>query len=136
MQLASLPDADPGRPGPTALRLELPLMIGHELVMAQLQVSRDGSRREAERKRGWTMRFALNYSATGEVGAEVGLLGKAVNVALWAAEPETAAAMQAALPELGGALEAIGLKPGALRIRHGVPEPERPVSGQLVDSVS
>jgi len=136
MQLASLPDADPGRPAPTALRLELPLMIGHELVMAQLQVSRDGSRREAERKRGWTMRFALNYSATGEVGAEVGLLGKAVNVALWAAEPETAAAMQAALPELGGALEAIGLKPGALRIRHGVPEPERPVSGQLVDSVS
>jgi len=136
MQMASLPDGDPARPAPAALRLELPLLIGQELVMAQLQVSREGSRREAERKRGWTMRFALNYSATGEVGAEVGLLGKAVNVALWAAEPETAAAMQAGLPELAGALEAIGFKPGALRIRQGVPEAEHAASGQLLDSVS
>jgi hypothetical protein len=136
MQLASLPDTDPARPSQPALRLELPLLIGHELVMAQLQVSRDGTRREAERKRGWTMRFALNFSATGEVGAEVGLLGKGVNVALWAAEPETAEAMQEALPELGVALEAIGLKPGALRIRQGTPQPEKPASGRLVDSVS
>jgi hypothetical protein len=136
MQMASLPDVDPARPSPAALRLELPLLIGHELVMAQFQVSRDGARREAERKRGWTMRFALNYSATGEVGAEVGLLGKAVNVALWAAEPQTAEAMQAALPDLARALEATGLKPGAVRIRHGVPEPEKPPSGQLLDSLS
>jgi hypothetical protein len=136
MQLASLPDSDPARPSPPALRLELPLLIGHELVMAQLQVSRDGARRETERKRGWTMRFALNYAATGEVGAEIGLLGKAVNVALWAAQPETAEAMQAALPELGGALAAIGLKPGALRIRLGTPGQEKPASGQLLDAVS
>lgn len=136
MQMASLPDPDPGRPPAPALRLELPLLIGHELVMAQLLVSRDGTRREAERKRGWTMKFALNFSATGEVGAEVGLLGKAVNVALWAAEPETAEAMQASLTELAGALEAVGLRPGSLRIRHGSPEPEKPTSGQLLDSTS
>lgn len=136
MQMASLPDSDPGRPTAPALRLELPLLIGHELVMAQLQISRDASRREVERKRGWTMRFALNFSATGEVGAEVGLLGKAVNVALWAAEPDTAEAMQASLAELGEALEAVGLKPGRLKIRHGVPQPEKPTSGQLLDSTS
>ena len=136
MQMASLPDPDPGRPPAPALRLELPLLIGHELVMAQLLVSRDGTRREAERKRGWTMKFALNFSATGEVGAEVGLLGKAVNVALWAAEPETAEAMQASLTELAGALEAVGLRPGYLRIRHASPEPEKPASGQLLDSTS
>jgi hypothetical protein len=136
MQMASLPDADVARPINTPVRMELPFLIGHELVMAQIQIAREGSRREAERKRGWTMRFALNFSATGEVGAEVGLLGKAVNVALWAVEPETAEAMQAALPELGAALEALGLDPGAVRIRQGAPEPEKPVSGRLVDSVS
>jgi hypothetical protein len=136
MQMASLPDTDMARPANTPLRMELPFLIGHELVMAQIQIAREGSRREAERKRGWTMRFALNFSATGEVGAEVGLLGKAVNVALWAVEPETAEAMQAALPELAAALEAIGLDPGAVRIRQGAPEPERPVSGRLLDSVS
>lgn len=138
MQLASLPDtSDPGKPNAPTLRMELPFVIGHELVMAQIQVGRDGSRREAERKRGWTMRFALNFSATGEVGAEVGVLGKAVNVALWAAEPETAVAMNETLPDLARALEAVGLKPGAIRIRQGAPnEPTRPAAGRLLDSVS
>lgn len=138
MQLASLPDSsDPGKPNAPTLRMELPFLIGHELVMAQIQVGRDGSRREAERKRGWTMRFALNFSATGEVGAEVGVLGKAVNVALWAAEPETAVAMNEMLPDLARALEAVGLKPGAMRIRQGAPnEPTRPAAGRLLDSVS
>jgi hypothetical protein len=136
MQLASLPDADPAKPSQPTLRMELPFLIGHELVMAQLQISREGARREVSSKRGWTMRFALNFSATGEVGAEVGLLGKAVNVALWAVEPETAEALNAALPELATALEALGLNPGAMRIRQGAPEPERPPSGRLLDSVT
>ena len=137
MQLASLPDADPGKPSAPSLRMELPFLIGHELVMAQIQVGRDGTRREQDRKRGWTMRFALNFSQTGEVGAEIGVLGKAVNVALWAAEPETAVAMNETLPELTRSLEAVGLKPGAIRIRHGVPaEPQKPAAGRLLDSVS
>jgi hypothetical protein len=137
MQLASLPDSDPGKPSAPSLRMELPFLIGHELVMAQIQVGRDAPRREQDRKRGWTMRFALNFSQTGEVGAEVGVLGKAVNVALWAAEPETAAAMEETLPDLTRSLEAVGLRPGAIQIRHGVPvEPQKPVAGQLLDSVS
>ena len=136
MQMASLPDGDVVRPANQSFRMELPFLIGHELVMAQIQITRDAARREADRKRGWTMRFALNFSATGEVGAEVGLLGTAVNVSLWAAEPETAVAMNAALPELGEALAALGLMPGAIRIRHGAPEPEKPASGRLLDSVS
>lgn len=137
MQLASLPDSDPGKPGASTLRMELPFLIGHELVMAQIQVGRDSPRREADRRRGWMMRFALNFSQTGEVGAEVGVLGKAVNVSLWAAEPETAVAMNETLPELARSLEAAGLKPGTMRIRHGAPaQPSRPASGRLLDSVS
>ena len=137
MQLASLPDGDPTRPNPPVLRMELPFLIGHELVLAQLQVSREGPRREADRKRGWSMRFALNFSATGEVGAEVGVLGPVVSVVLWAAEAETAAAMRDALPELRDTLAAVGLSAGSLRVREGAPQgPEAVAAGQLVDSIS
>jgi hypothetical protein len=134
MQLASLPDADPTRPATPELRMELPFLIGHELVIAQFQVLRDGARGKSEGKRGWTMRFAMNFSGTGEVGAEVGLLGRSVNVALWAADPETAASLEAALPELAPALAAIGLDPGAVRVRSLPPEAPKPASGQYVDS--
>ena len=71
-----------------------------------------------------------------EVGAEVGLLGKAVNVSLWAVEPNTAAILAEDLPDLQRALEAIGLDPGPIRIRNGPSDSERPASGHLLDSVS
>jgi hypothetical protein len=134
MQLASLPDADPIRVAPQELRMEVPFLIGQELVMAQFQVFRDGARRKSEGKRGWTMRFAMNFAATGEVGAEVGLLGRSVNVALWAVDPETAAGLEAALPELAPALAALGLEPGAVRVRSIPPEAPKPVSGHYLDS--
>ena len=136
MQVASLPDGDPKLSSAPTLRVEVPFLVGHELVMAQIQITREGRRREAEQRRGWTMRFALNFSAPGEVGAEVGLLGKAVNVSLGAAEPKTAEVLAEELPELQRALEAIGRDPGPIRMRHGPPEAERPASGHLLDSVS
>jgi len=135
MQLASLPDVDAPRAQPQELRMELPLLIGSELVMAQFQIFRDGGRRKAESKRGWTMRFAMNLSGSGEVGAEVGLFGKAVSVALWAGEPEMAEQLAAALPELSLGLAALGLDPGSIRVRNAPPEPAPAVTGQLLDSV-
>lgn len=134
MQFASLPDADPARPLPSELRMELPFLIGHELVMAQFQVTRDSARRQSEGKRGWTMRFAMNFASAGEVGAEVGLLGRSVNVALWAADPDTAADLEVALPQLAPALAALGLEPGAVRVRPLPPEPPPAASGQYLDS--
>jgi hypothetical protein len=134
MQLASLPDADPVRAPTPELRLEIPFLIGQELVMAQFQVFRDAARRHAEGKRGWTMRFAMNFAAIGEVGAEVGLLGRSVNVALWAADPDTAASLEAALPELAPVLASIGLEPGAVRVRGLPPETPNPASGHYLDS--
>jgi hypothetical protein len=134
MQLASLPDADPVRAQTPELRLEIPFLIGQELVVAQFQVFRDAARRQAEGKRGWAMRFAMNFAATGEVGAEVGLLGRSVNVALWAADPDTAASLEASLPELAPALASIGLEPGAVRVRGLPPETPKPASGHYLDS--
>lgn len=135
-QLAGLPDAPNTRPTQPELRMEVPFLIGHELVMAQLQIAQDGRREPTTRKRGWAMRFAMNFSQTGEVGAEIGLLGKSVNVSLWAAESETAEALNAALPELAQALEALGLDPGGVRIRSSVPEQPKIASGHFVDAVT
>lgn len=134
MQLASLPDADPARPAGPELRMEVPFLLGQQVVMAQFQISRDGARRKAGGKRGWTMRFAMNLPASGEVGAEIGLLGRAVNVALWACDPDISARLEAALPELAPALAALGLEPGAVRVRGLPPVAPGPASGQYLDS--
>jgi hypothetical protein len=134
MQMASLPDADPARAPVPELRMEVPFLVGQQVVMAQFQVLRDREQQRSDGKRGWTMRFAMNFAEAGEIGAEVGLLGQSVNVALWAADPETAADLEAALPELAPALAALGLDPGAVRVRSAPAEPARASSGHFVDS--
>lgn len=134
MQLASLPDADLARAPAPELRMEVPFLVGQQVVMAQFQVLRDREHQRPDGKRGWTMRFAMNFAEAGEVGAEIGLLGRSVNVALWAADPDTAADLEAALPELAPALAAIGLEPGAVRVRTLPPDAAKPQSGHFVDS--
>jgi hypothetical protein len=133
MQIASLPDADrSGTQAPSPLRLELPLLVGAELAMAQLQIFRDGQRQKSEGKRGWAVRFAVATAATGEVGAEIGLNGKTLSVALWATEPETAEALESSLPELEAALHQIGVHP-TVHLRKGPPAAAVTSPGQLVD---
>jgi hypothetical protein len=131
-QLASLPDADGARPSGPELRLELPVLVGSELAMAQFQIFRDGKRERDAAKRGWTMRFAVATQATGEVGAEIGLIGRTVSVALWAAEEATATALSEALPELNESLGALGLA-SSIRLRPGSPRPTPSMPGAFVD---
>ncbi|HWA20206.1 MAG TPA: hypothetical protein VG757_14555 [Devosia sp.] len=132
MQLASLPDSDANRQSGPELRLELPLMVGSELAMAQLQIFRDGKRNREAARRGWTVRFAVATAATGEVGAEIGLTGRTINVALWAAEEVTAIAMARTLPELDERLGRLGLT-STIRMRAGPPRGSRTPPGQVVD---
>jgi hypothetical protein len=137
LQLASSP-ADASRPGISApaaeFRVEVPMQLGAETGILQLLVERDGKNRRTPAERGWRMRFALNFTATGEVGAEIALLGRSANVALWAAEPATADALEDMLPELAPALARHGLDVGSVRVRRGVPQPAARAPGQLLDS--
>lgn len=133
-QLASQPlDARTGAVPVRDLIVELPMMLGHELAVAQLQVQRDGKQKGKPGERGWRMRFAVSFSMIGEVGAQVSLLGDTTNVVVWAGEPATADALEPLLPELGPALAARGLKVGAVKLRRGIPEAPRPDSGRLMD---
>lgn len=137
LQLASNPAdaARPNTPAPAAeFRVEVPMQLGAETGILQLLVERDGKHRRTPAERGWRMRFALNFTTTGEVGAEIALLGQAANVALWAAEPATAEALEAMLPELAPALAQHGLAVGSIRVRRGAPQPAARAPGQLLDS--
>ncbi len=137
LQVASQPpdsarsDAQPVRP---ELRVEIPLLLGAETAMLQLQVERDARHRPTRRERAWRMRFAVHFSATGEIGAEVALFGRTANVSVWAAEAETAEAIEAMLPELSPALARHGLEVGAVRVRRGVPATRPRHPGRLVDN--
>lgn len=140
LQLASVPqdaarNAATGPASATEWHLEIPLVLGHELAVAQLQVSRDGKGRSERRERGWRMQFSLNFSALGEVGALVSLIGKSTGVVIWAEADETAAVLAEMLPELTSALAGKGLGVGSVRVRHGRPKQAQPQSGQLLDSV-
>lgn len=137
-QLASLPPDAARVAAPAAAaewNLEIPLLLGQELAMAQLQISRDGKGKNERRERGWRMVFSLNFSALGEVGAQVSLFGQSASVLIWAEEDETAAALTEMLPELTPALAAKGLAVGSVRVRQGRPKGAQPQSGQLLDSV-
>jgi len=137
LQLASNP-VDAARPNIAApaaeFRVEVPMQLGAETGILQLLVERDGKHRRTPAERGWRMRFALNFAATGEVGAEVALLGRSANVSLWAADPSTADALEAMLPGLAPALARHGLDLGSVRVRRGVPQPATRAPGQLLDS--
>ena len=130
------PDIRADAPAPrNELRVEIPMLLGAETGILQLMVERDARhKREPERQRGWRMRFAMNFSATGEVGADIALLGRTASVAIWAADPDTADALDALLPELAPAIQRHGLELTSLRVRRGAPQHARTAPGQLLDS--
>ena len=119
---------------PAEWNLELPLLVGRELAMAQIQIGRDGREQKSGREPSWRLRFALRLSAIGEVGAHVALTGRRTSVALWAEDPETASVLEEMLPELSQALGARGLEAGALSIRRGTPQAVASAPGHLMDA--
>lgn len=137
LQSASQPaiDARPDAAAPrNELRFEIPMLLGTQTGILQLLVERDGKQKREQRGRGWRMRFAMNFAETGEVGADIAMLGRSASIWIWAADPEIADALDAMLPELGPAIQRHGLELTALRVRHGAPRAVAMAPGQLLDS--
>jgi hypothetical protein len=134
-QHASLPDAQ--RSGDSQWNLDLPLAVGQHQAIVQLQIHHDGGGDpNRPEDRGWQVRFAVNLPDLGEVGAQVSLRGQTVGIMLWADHDETAKAFADNIEALRASLETVGLKPGALVVRHGVPgEVHAPSgSGRFLDA--
>lgn len=138
LQLASQPqETRPGVPVLPDLHIEIPMVLGHETAMAQLRIQKDGKGGGKPSERGWRLRFAVSFPQIGEVGAQVSLIGRTTSIALWAEEPQTAAALEEMLPDLTPALAARGLTVGSVRLRRGAPPDDSPAAtGRLVDSRS
>jgi hypothetical protein len=132
-QNASLPD--PVARG-ADWSMDLPVLIGTHQTLLALQIHRDEQNAsDAATERGWQLRFALNLPGMGEVGAQVSLRGVATGVMLWATERETSEALEADIGALRDTLASVGLKPGAIIVRHGEPPAPPPApSGHLVDA--
>lgn len=136
LQLASQPvDQRPQTPSAAAeYRVEIPMLLRGETAIVQFVIEREAREKAKPRERGWRMRFSLSFSATGEVGADVGLYGRTVNVALWADNPATSKAFATAAMELAPSLARHGISLGAVRIRRGRPVAPGRASGAILDS--
>lgn len=137
LQNASQPqESRPGAvPASQELRVEVPLLLGAQTGLLHLVVDREARRKDRPGERGWRMRFAMAFPQTGEVGAEVALVGRSVAVALWAEDAEMEAAMAADLEALRGALGVEGLEATSLRMRRRTKaSAQKP--GRLMDSAT
>lgn len=119
---------------PMEWNLEIPMMIGRELTLAQIQISREDKSKAEAREKNWRLRFALNFSVLGEVGAHVAMMGSKTSVALWADDAVTADVLEDMLPELAPAFAARGLDLVALSVRRSAPRDEVRPAGRLMDS--
>ncbi|NLX41888.1 MAG: flagellar hook-length control protein FliK [Chloroflexi bacterium] len=138
-QSASLPDPGAQR-NEAQWSLDLPVNLAGQQTLLQMQIHRDpeGDATRPE-DRGWQVRFAINLSEAGEVGAQISLRGKATGVLLWAEDAGTADLLSSGVEALRAELEAVGLMPGAVVVRAGAPSQpvqQTPRSGNLVDAVS
>ncbi|MBE7731812.1 flagellar hook-length control protein FliK [Devosia faecipullorum] len=137
-QNASLPE--PASRQEAQWSLDLPVVLNGQQSLLHIQIHRDRNGDEAgpEEDRGWQVRFAINLSDMGEVGAQVSLRGAATGVLLWAENDALAAALDEGVGALRQELEALSLLPGAIVVRKGAPNmPAQPAaaSGHIVDAV-
>jgi len=136
-QNASLPE--PSARHEAQWSLDLPVVMGGQQSLLHIQIHRDrDADPEQNEERGWQVRFAINLSEMGEVGAQISLRGSATGILLWADREDTAAALAEGVSGLRQELEALGLNTGAIVVRTGAPMPpaaSATSSGHIVDAV-
>ena len=136
-QHVSLPE--PGARHEAQWSLDLPVVFGGQQSLLHIQIHRDrATTPEQGEERGWQVRFAVNLSDMGEVGAQISLRGMSTSVLLWAEREDTSAALADNVAMLRQELESLGLSPGAVVVRTGPPSPTTGAgmsSGHIVDAL-
>jgi hypothetical protein len=132
-QNASLPEAPQRQEAQWSL--DLPVTIAGQQNVLQLQIHRDAEEaRGGADDRGWQVRFAINLGEPGEVGAQISLRSGSAGVMIWADDAQTAEALNSGIDSLRQELAAVGLRPGSVLVRSGVPaSPAAAPSRHLLD---
>lgn len=118
--------------------VDLPLAIGGQTAVIQMQVGRDPDHKgePGGEDRAWRLRFALELSATGPMEAAVSLRGGSTYVSLWADREEMHRALNENRESLQAAFADAGLDLQELRFIRGLPARRRFAAGASVDRQS
>ncbi|GGB58966.1 hypothetical protein GCM10011316_33770 [Roseibium aquae] len=124
-----------GASKPMDVVLELPITLGQENGVLQMQVGRDRdpNSSKGEGEGAWRLRFGLDLAATGAVEAAVSLRGGSTFVSLWLDRAETYASLAGQRETLEAAFADAGLDLQELRLLRGLPQKTRADYGPQVD---
>jgi len=123
---------------PLDLVLELPLSVGQETGVMQMQIGRDreGQGDNDDAEPAWRLRFALDLTATGPLEAAVSLRGGGTFVSLWVDRKGTFDGLNAMRETMEAAFADAGLALQELRLVRGLPQGTTVKFGSLVDRQS
>ncbi|MEM8702762.1 MAG: flagellar hook-length control protein FliK [Pseudomonadota bacterium] len=123
---------------PMDLVVELPLALGQETGVLQLQVGRDGNGQQEDdgNEPAWRLRFAMDLTATGPVEAAVSLRGGGTFVSLWVERSTTFDSLKALEETMMASFADAGLDLQEFRLVRGLPPKAAARYGALVDRQS
>lgn len=123
---------------PMDLVLELPLALGQETGILQMQIGRDSSGQgdEGNNEPAWRLRFAMDLTATGPVEAAVSLRGGGTYVSLWVDRAATFDSLKALEETMLASFADAGLDLQEFRLMRGLPPKAAARYGTLVDRQS
>jgi len=123
---------------PMDLVLELPLALGQETAVLQMQIGRDGAgnRDDGDAEPGWRLRFALDLTATGPLEAAVSLRGGGTFASLWIDRKDTFDRLSAIRETMEASFADAGLDLKELRLIRGLPPRTAALYGARVDRQS
>lgn len=123
---------------PMDVVVELPLALGQETAVMQLQIGRDGGHQsdlEADEP-AWRLRFALDLTATGPLEAAVSLRGGGTYISLWVDRKETLDALAGVRETMEAAFADAGLDLQELRFIRGLPPKTAAAYGAMINRQS
>ena len=123
---------------PMDVVLELPLSLGQETAVMQMQIGRDGGGNSADEEGApaWRLRFALDLTATGPLEAAIALRGGGTYASLWVDRKETFENLNAVRDTMEAAFADAGLDLQELRLIRGLPPRTAARYGALIDRQS
>ncbi|GAB4516465.1 MAG: hypothetical protein Tsb0019_15860 [Roseibium sp.] len=123
---------------PMDLVVELPLALGQETAVLQMQIGQDGAGKgeDVDGEPGWRLRFALDLTATGPLEAAVSLRGGGTYASLWIDRRETFDSLSAVRETMEASFADAGLDLRELRLIRGLPPRTAAHYGAKIDRQS
>ncbi|MEP2435838.1 MAG: flagellar hook-length control protein FliK [Roseibium sp.] len=123
---------------PMDVVMDLPLAVGQETAVLQMQIGRDPEHDSGEdgEDKAWRLRFGLDLTATGPLEAAVSLRGGGTFVSLWVEREDTHRNLGAQHETIEAAFADAGLDLQELRLIRGLPIRVKSAAGARVDRQS